>query len=80
MNNDFVFLDWNSTSPLAPSVRKAMESAFDLFGNPSSVHLEGRKARNIIENSRSSIEDNLDIGDGSLIFTSGTTEAAQLIL
>ena len=80
MNNDFVFLDWNSTSPIAPSVRKAMENAFDLFGNPSSVHLEGRKARNIIENSRSSIEDNLDIGDGSLIFTSGATEAAQLIL
>ena len=80
MNNDFVFLDWNSASPLDPSVRNSMENAFDLFGNPSSIHLEGRRARKIIEDSRSSIEDNLDIGDGSLIFTSGATEAAQLIL
>ena len=80
MSNNFIFLDWNSASPLAPSVRKAMENAFDLFGNPSSIHLEGRRARKIIEDSRSSIENNLDVGDGSLIFTSGATEAAQLIL
>tara|TARA_B100000287_G_scaffold377399_1_gene379176 strand:+ start:577 stop:1626 length:1050 start_codon:yes stop_codon:yes gene_type:complete len=80
MNNNFIFLDWNSASPLAPSVRKAMENAFDLFGNPSSIHLEGRRARKIIEDSRSSIENNLDVGDGSLIFTSGATEAAQIIL
>ena len=80
MNSNFIFLDWNSASPLAPSVRKAMENAFDLFGNPSSIHLEGRRARKIVEDSRSSIENNLDIGDGSLIFTSGATEAAQLLL
>ncbi len=76
----FIFLDWNSTTPILPSVRKVMESTFDIFGNPSSIHLEGRKARKIIEDCRSSIGDDLEIGNGKLFFTSGATESAKLIL
>ena len=79
-SSKFIYLDWNATAPLELSVRKAMEGAFDLFGNPSSVHLEGRKAKRILEESRDVISDCLDVPSGRVIFTSGATEAAQLVL
>ena len=40
-----VYLDWNATTPLRPEARAAMLAAYDLVGNPSSVHAEGREAR-----------------------------------
>ena len=40
-----VYLDWNATAPLRPEARAAMIDAMDAFGNPSSVHGEGRAAR-----------------------------------
>lgn len=47
--NQRAYLDHNATSPLRPEVREAMNGAFDLVGNPSSVHAEGRAARAAIE-------------------------------
>ena len=44
-----VYLDWNATTPLRLEARQAMAAAFDLAGNPSSVHLEGRAARRLVE-------------------------------
>ena len=40
-----VYLDWNATTPLRREAREAMAAAWDLGGNPSSVHAEGRRAR-----------------------------------
>ena len=39
---DRLYLDWNATTPLRPESRAAMAAAFDVSGNPSSVHSEGR--------------------------------------
>ena len=39
------YLDYNATAPLRPEVRDAMVAAFAAYGNPSSVHAEGREAR-----------------------------------
>ncbi len=47
-----VYLDWNATTPLRPQAREAMTAAFELCGNPSSVHAEGRAARRLIEDAR----------------------------
>ena len=43
------YMDWNATAPLQAEAREAMREAFDVVGNPSSVHGEGRAARKLIE-------------------------------
>ena len=46
---DRVYLDWNATTPLRSEARQAMAAAWELAGNPSSVHAEGRQARRLVE-------------------------------
>ena len=52
---DRVYLDWNATTPLRPEARQAMAAAWDLAGNPSSVHAEGRQARRLVEDARAAV-------------------------
>ena len=52
---DRVYLDWNATTPLRPEAREAMAAAWDLVGNPSSVHAEGRQARRLVEEARAAV-------------------------
>ena len=46
------YLDYNATAPLRPEVREAMIAAFETYGNPSSIHTEGRVARALVEAAR----------------------------
>ena len=75
-----VYLDWNATAPLRPEARAAMIDAMDAFGNPSSVHGEGRAAKAILERARAQVAEATGAGSGDVIFTSGATEAAALAL
>ncbi|MBV9530078.1 MAG: aminotransferase class V-fold PLP-dependent enzyme, partial [Bradyrhizobium sp.] len=50
-----VYLDWNATTPLRPEAKEAIAAAFDVLGNPSSVHEEGRQARRLVENAREAV-------------------------
>ena len=50
--NQRSYLDYNATAPLRAEVREAVAAALSLFGNPSSVHAEGRAARATIEEAR----------------------------
>src|SRR4051812_21839221 len=77
---DRVYLDWNATTPLRPEARSAMAAAWDLVGNPSSVHAEGRAARHLIEQARAKVANALGGDPKNLIFTSGGTEANSLAL
>lgn len=77
---DRIYLDWNATTPLRPEARAAMLDAWDLAGNPSSVHAEGRAARNLVESARRTVAAALGAGTASVIFTSGGTEANSLAL
>ena len=52
---DRVYLDWNATTPLRPEARQAMAAAWDVAGNPSSVHAEGRQARRLVEDARDAV-------------------------
>lgn len=74
------YLDHNATTPLRPQARAAMLAALDAAGNASSVHAEGRAARALIETARGEIAAGLGGGAKNVIFTSGSTEAANLIL
>jgi cysteine desulfurase len=78
--SDRVYLDWNATTPLRPEAKEAMAAAWDLSGNPSSVHAEGRQARGLIEQARASISGAVGALPRNVVFTSGGTEANALAL
>jgi cysteine desulfurase len=76
-----VYLDHAATSPLRPEARAAVIEALERFGNPSSVHGEGRAARSLVEQARATLRQAIDpAGTGELVFTSGATEANATIL
>jgi cysteine desulfurase len=75
-----IYLDWNATTPLRREAREAMAAAWDLSGNPSSVHAEGRQARKLVEDARDSIAGAVGALPRNIIFTSGGTEANALAL
>lgn len=77
---DRVYLDWNATTPLRPEARAAMAAAFDVSGNPSSVHSEGRAARKLIEDARGAVAAAVGADPRNVVFTSGGTEANALAL
>ncbi|MBV1702105.1 MAG: cysteine desulfurase [Hyphomicrobiales bacterium] len=74
------YLDYNASAPLHPRARHAMLAAFDVGGNPSSVHREGREARAIIETARAEIAALVGSRAADVVFVSGGTEAANLAL
>lgn len=75
-----VYLDHNATSPLRAEARAAMLAAFDAPANPSSIHNEGRKARSLIESAREEIARFTGASARDVVFTSGGTEALNLVL
>ena len=80
LENGRRYFDWNASSLLCEDARKSIISNLDLVGNASSIHFEGREARNIIECARDKVMDNLNLGEGTIIFTSGASESAALLL
>jgi len=75
-----VYLDWNATTPLRPEARAAMAHAWDIAGNPSSVHAEGREARRLVEDARAIVARAVGGQPQNVVFTSGGTEANALAL
>ncbi|MCP9235521.1 cysteine desulfurase family protein [Lewinella sp. JB7] len=76
-----IFLDNAATTPLDPDVLAAMtEVMAGTFGNPSSIHAEGRKARSLIEAARKTVANCLNCSIGEIFFTSGGTEANNMAL
>lgn len=73
-----IYLDANATTPVLPEAAAAALSAMEnLFGNPSSSHITGLKAKNLMEQTRLRAQTLLGSGEGKLIFTSGATEGIQ---
>jgi len=77
-----VYLDHNATTPLDPEVLAAMTPFLaEGFGNPSSLHVWGREARQALERARATIARALGSADkDTVVFTSGGTEADNLAL
>jgi len=75
-----IYLDWNATTPLRPEGRAAMEAAWDLSGNPSSVHAEGRQARRLVEDARAAVAASVGATPQNVVFASSGTEANALAL
>src|SRR4051794_8737910 len=77
---DRIYLDWNATTPLRPEARSAMAAAWEMAGNPSSVHAEGRQARRLLEDARAAVSAAVGARPQDVVFTSGGTEANALAL
>jgi cysteine desulfurase len=70
-----IYLDNNASTKLDPQVREAIERALEVFGNPSSIHAEGRRARRLVEESREEVARLVGADASEIFFTSGGTEA-----
>jgi cysteine desulfurase len=75
-----IYLDGFSTTPLAPEARDAMLAAFEMSGNPSSQHLAGQRAANLLEEARRRVGALIGATASEIVFTSGATEANNLAI
>ncbi|MBS9773981.1 MAG: cysteine desulfurase [Tenacibaculum sp.] len=76
-----VYLDNASTTPMLPEVIDVMQQSMQCnFGNPSSTHQFGRKAKSVIETARKNIAKHFNVSAKEIVFTSGGTEGDNLVL
>jgi cysteine desulfurase len=75
-----IYLDHNASTPLDPEVRAAMDEASTVYGNPSSVHAEGQKARRLVEEARDEVAGLLGASPEEIVLTSGGTESNALAI
>ena len=76
-----VYLDNAATTPIDKEVIATItEVMMDVYGNPSSSHQFGRKAKVVVEEARKSIAKHFSVTSGEVVFTAGGSEADNLIL
>ncbi|HEY4001379.1 MAG TPA: cysteine desulfurase family protein [Candidatus Xenobia bacterium] len=75
------YFDYAATTPMAPEVLEAMQGWMTTsFGNPSSVHAWGRRARQAVERARGQVARLIGAAPDEIVFTSGGTEADNLAM
>lgn len=76
-----IYFDNNATTPALPEVIESVTRAMaDGYGNPSSVHSAGGRARALIQEAREHVAALLRTSSDHVVFTSGATEANNLVL
>ncbi len=76
-----IYLDYNATTPIDPEVAAAMLPYLsDVFGNPSSTHWYGMRAKQSVESARRRVAELLGCSADEIIFTSGGSEANNLAI
>src|ERR1017187_5454711 len=76
-----IYFDHSATTPLDPRVIVAMEPYLNgSFGNPSSLHREGRKAREAVEKGRAQVAALFGAAPSEIVFTGSGTEADNLAI
>jgi cysteine desulfurase len=77
----FIYLDYNATTPIDPRVAESMGPYLTgYFGNPSSTHIEGRKAKAALEKAREHVAECLGCRPEEVVFTSGGSESNNLAI
>ena len=75
------YFDWAATSPADKDIlQEAVDLTLETWGNPSSGHSVGKKARNLIEDARKRAATALHVSPENIYFTSGGTESDQIPL
>lgn len=76
-----IYLDNAATTPIDKDVITVITDVMsEVYGNPSSTHKFGRKAKAIVEGARKSIAKHFNVTSGEVVFTAGGSEADNLIL
>ena len=76
-----IYFDHSATTPIHPDVQSLInELNQDIYGNPSSVHTAGRKAKYVVETARKQIANTINCDPKEIIFTGGGSEANNLVL
>src|SRR5580704_8799703 len=76
-----IYLDYNATTPVDPTVLDAMLPYFaETFGNASSIHSPGQRARGAVDGARASVAALLGAKSSEIVFTSGGTESDNLAI
>ena len=76
-----LYFDHSATTPIHPDVQSLInELNQDIYGNPSSVHAAGRKAKYVVETARKQIANAINCDPKEIIFTGGGSEANNLVL
>ena len=76
-----LYFDHSATTPIHPDVQSLInELNQDIYGNPSSVHAAGRKAKYVVETARKQIANTINCDPKEIIFTGGGSEANNLVL
>ena len=81
MNSGEIYLDYAATAPLDPRVAAAMSECLEReFGNPSSLHAAGRRAKALVDAARARVAARVGAASERIVFTSGATESNNLAL
>lgn len=75
-----IYMDNNATTPLHPEVKKAMIDAMGIFGNPSSLHAPGRRARQLTEEVREKVASFIGASPDEVMFAGSGSEANNTVL
>ncbi|WP_281200742.1 cysteine desulfurase family protein [Staphylococcus schleiferi] len=76
-----VYADYAATTPVKPEVVDKMMTIYQThFGNPSSIHSQGRDARSLLDASRRTVANYLNAQPNEVVFTSGATESNNTII
>jgi len=77
----FVYLDHSATTPVDQRVLEAMLPFFSMkFGNPNSLHVWGRKARQAVDQARDEVSRLINAEPSEIIFTGGGSEADNIAI
>lgn len=77
VGESMIYLDNAATTPLYPEVKQVIKDYLELndYGNPSSIHKLGRKAKGTVENAREVLADSIHANPGEIVFTGSGTES-----
>ncbi len=76
-----IYLDYNATTPVAePAIQAAEYAMRECWGNPSSGHELGKRAKDLLEKARSQVASLINSRPEEIIFTSGGTESNNIIV
>ena len=74
------YFDYNASAPIDGRVQEVLVKAIQEFGNPSSLHRWGRGGKEVLEDARYRVADVMGVAPDQVVFTSGASEANNMVL
>jgi len=75
-----IYLDHNATTSISPEVKEYMQELMEIYGNPTSIHREGKKSRKIIGEARRKVAQQINCTAKRIVFTGCGSESDNLVI